>query len=76
MRAYILIDIRTGEIKNVVDMIQRIDGVIEAKATFGQYDAIAVVEGDDVDQIGRVMATKIQTIPGVLETITCLAIDL
>lgn len=75
MKAYILIEIRTGEIREVVKQMRRVDGVIEASMTFGPYDAIAVVEAEDVNQIGRIMANDIQPIPGVLETLTCLALE-
>jgi hypothetical protein len=43
--------------------------------TFGPYDAVAVVEGDDVNQIGHIIVSSIQPIPGVLETITCLVLE-
>ena len=75
MKAYILIEIQTGEIHEVVKQMRRVDGVIEASMTFGPYDAIAVVEAEDVNQIGRIMANDIQPIPGVLETLTCLALE-
>jgi DNA-binding Lrp family transcriptional regulator len=75
MKAYILIEIRTGEIRDVVKQLRRIEGVIEASMTFGPYDAVAVAEGDDVNQIGRIIASGIQPIPGVLETMTCLALE-
>lgn len=75
MKAYILIDIRTGEIENVVSMLRRVDGVIEAHMTFGPYDAVAVVQAEDVSGLGRIMANDIQPIPGVQETLTCLAVD-
>ena len=75
MKAYILIEIQTGEIREVVKQMRRVDGVIEASMTFGPYDAIAVVEAEDVNQIGRIMANDIQPIPGVLETLTCLALE-
>ena len=74
MKAYILITIRTGQISKVVKHLQRLDSVIEATMTFGPYDAVAVVEGGTVHDIGHIMAEEIQPIPGVLETLTCLAI--
>lgn len=74
MKAYILIHIRTGEIMNVVDLLKRVEEVTEAHMTFGPYDAVAVIQADDVQGLGRVMANKIQPIPGVLETLTCLAV--
>jgi DNA-binding Lrp family transcriptional regulator len=43
--------------------------------TFGLYDAVAVIETSDINKIGSLLATAIQPIPGVLETLTCLAVD-
>ncbi len=75
MRAYILIKVRPGEIREVVRQLTRVEGVTEATMTFGPYDAVAVVEAADVGAIGRVMASGIQPIPGVTETLTCLAVQ-
>ena len=75
MKAYVLIDIRTGEIREAVQQLRRLEGVVEAYMTFGIYDAIAVVEANDLTEMGRIMSSKIQPIPGVIETITCLAVE-
>jgi DNA-binding Lrp family transcriptional regulator len=75
MKAYVLIEIRTGEIREVVRQLGRIKGVVEAHMIFGPYDAVAEVEAGDVSGIGEIMASDIQPIPGVLETLTCLAVD-
>lgn len=75
MKAYVMIRVRTGEVREVVRNLRRVGGVLEANMTFGPYDAVAVVEANDVNQIGRLLATGIQPIPGVIETLTCLAVD-
>ncbi len=75
MKAYVLIKIRAGEVKDVVRQLRQIDGVLEAHMTFGPYDAVAVVEAPDVSRIGVITATAIQPIPGVEQTLTCLAVD-
>jgi len=75
MRAYVLINVRAGEIREVVRQLARVEGVSEATMTFGPYDAVAVVEAADVAGVGRVLATGIQPIPGVTETLTCLAVE-
>lgn len=75
MKAYILIDIRTGEIAEVIRQLRRLEGVVHATMVFGPYDAIAEVEAQDPSAIGRIMASQIQPIPGVLDTLTCLAIE-
>lgn len=76
MKAYVLIKIHAGEVKDVVRSVRKIDGVTEANMTFGPYDAVAVVETADVDRLGAITASEIQPIPGVEQTLTCLAVDL
>lgn len=75
MKAYVLINIRTGDVKEVVKNLRRIEGVLEANMTFGPYDAVVVIEVSDINGVGAVLAGQIQPIPGVLETLTCLAVD-
>lgn len=76
MKAYILVKIRTGEVKGVIHLLKKVEGVIEAHMTFGPYDAVAVVETPDISRLGTITASGIQPIPGVEQTLTCLAIDI
>ena len=75
MKAYVLIKIRAGEVKEVVKQLRKVTGVIEAHMTFGPYDAVAVVETPDISHLGSITASAIQPIPGVEQTLTCLAVE-
>jgi DNA-binding Lrp family transcriptional regulator len=75
MKAYVLIDIRTGEIRDVIHQLRKIEQVREVNMTFGPYDAVAIVESQDLRELGEILAASIQPIPGVQETLTCLAVD-
>ena len=75
MKAYVLVNIRTGSVKEVVGHLRRVASVVEAHMTFGPYDAVAVIEMDDIKSIGSILANDIQPIPGILDTMTCLAVD-
>jgi len=75
MKAYVLIKVRAGEVKEVVRQLRRTDKIFEANMTFGPYDAVAVIEAADINMIGNIIATSVQPIPGVEETMTCLAVD-
>jgi DNA-binding Lrp family transcriptional regulator len=75
MKAFMLIEIRTGDIPEVVRQLQQVESVTEAYMTFGPYDAVAVVSADDVSHLGRIMSSVIQPIPGILDTLTCIAVD-
>jgi len=76
MKAYILIHIQTGEIVEALDQLRAVKGVQYADMTFGEFDAIAIVEAADLKALGRLVAWDIQTIPGIQETITCLAVGM
>lgn len=75
MKAFVLIKIRTGEVKEVIRQLRKVEGVTEAHMTFGPYDAVAVVDTSDVAHLGAITASAIQPIPGVEQTLTCLAVD-
>ncbi len=75
MKAYIMIKIHAGGVKEVVGNLRKIKGVLEAHMTFGPYDAVAVVEAPDIANLGAITALEIQPIPGVEQTLTCLAVD-
>jgi DNA-binding Lrp family transcriptional regulator len=44
--------------------------------TFGQYDIMAKVEGDNPEEIGNIVIEKIRSIPGVTITETIITIPL
>jgi len=76
MKAYVLITVRAGELRDVVKQLRKIKGVAEAHVTFGPYDAVAVVEAQNLAELGDLTASSIQPIPGVERTLTCLAVDI
>jgi DNA-binding Lrp family transcriptional regulator len=75
MKAYVLISVRTGEVREVLRQLRRVEGVAEATMTFGPYDAVAVVEAADVNAIGRILYSGVQPVPGITQTLTCLAVE-
>jgi DNA-binding Lrp family transcriptional regulator len=76
MKAYVLIKIRAGEVKEVVRQLRKLENVLESHMTFGPYDAVAVVTAKDLSGLGNLIASSIQPIPGVEQTLSCVAIDL
>lgn len=76
MKAFVLIKIRTGDVKEVVRQLRRSEKILEANMTFGPYDAVAVIESSDLSGLGSLIATSIQPIPGVEQTLTCIAVDI
>jgi DNA-binding Lrp family transcriptional regulator len=76
MKAYVLINVRVGENGEVVKQLRRVEGVTEASMTFGPYDAVASVQANDTAHLGQIIYAQIQPIPGVIETLTCIAVDM
>ncbi len=75
MKAFVLVNTRTGEIRDVVRQLARVEGVIEAHMTFGPYDAIAIIQASDINHLGRILSNAIQPIPGVTSTLTLMAVE-
>ena len=74
MKAYVLIKVRKGEISEVVRQLRKLKFTQEAQMTFGPYDVVAQVEASDVGELGSFLASELQPIPGIDETITCIAV--
>jgi DNA-binding Lrp family transcriptional regulator len=75
MKAYVMIKIRPGEVKEVVRRLRETAHVLEANMTFGPYDAVAVIDSDSLSGLGTLIASAIQPMPGVEQTLTCLAVE-
>lgn len=75
MKAYVLIKIQPGNIQEVIRRLRETAQVLEANMTFGPYDAVAVVESPDLGRLGTLIASSIQPMPGVEQTLTCLAVE-
>lgn len=75
MKAIVLIKLETGEHKPALRDLRRIKSIQKVNMAFGPYDAIAMIESDDLNHIARIVEFEIQTIPEVLKTLTCLIIE-
>ena len=75
-RAYVLIETAPGKTKDVVNGLRGAPGVVSVEAVTGPYDAVAVVEADDLNKVGDIVTSRIHTAAGTTRTLTCIAIDL
>lgn len=71
VHAYILVQTEVGKASDVAAAITAIDGVENAENVTGPYDVIARVEGPSVDELGTLVVTRIQQVPGITRTLTC-----
>jgi len=73
-KAFILIETTVGRTKEVASALQQLKGVKSADCVTGPYDVIAVVERENLNEIGVLITDKIHPVSGISRTVTCLAI--
>lgn len=73
--AYIFVETTTGKAREVSTSISSIPGVIRCNTITGPYDVIALVEAEDISQLGEFVVSRIQATPGVLRTMTNIVAD-
>ncbi|MBM6400475.1 Lrp/AsnC ligand binding domain-containing protein [Phycicoccus sonneratiae] len=71
VQAYILIQTDVGRAAAVAATIAEIEGVVLAEDVTGPYDVIARVEADTVDELGKLVISRIQDTDGITRTLTC-----
>ena len=69
--AYVLIQAQVGRSAEVGSGVARIEGVISADVVTGPYDVIAMAETASMDDLGKLVAARIQAVDGVTRTLTC-----
>ena len=74
--AYILIQTEVGKAAQVAKAIADIDGVKSADAVTGPYDVILIAEADNVDDLGKLVVARIQSLDGITRTLTCQVVHL
>ena len=72
-RAFILIETQVGRTRHVLEAIRRVAGVKEADIVTGTFDIIAQIEAPDIRSMADVVTGQIQSVRGVVRTITCVA---
>ena len=68
--AYILITSKSGGEKNVLESLQKLEEIAEAKIVYGEYDIIAKIQTGDVDKLNDFLLEKIRPISNIEKTST------
>ena len=74
--AYILIQTEVGKAADVATKVGTIDGVVSSEDVTGPYDVIARAESDSVDDLGKMVVSRVQMIDGITRTLTCPVVHL
>jgi DNA-binding Lrp family transcriptional regulator len=73
-KAFVLIETAVGKTKEVVAILNQMKGLTSVDTVTGPYDIIAVIEAEDLNEIGDLITGKIHAIEGISRTVTCLAV--
>lgn len=74
VKAYVLIETEVGRTKDVVEAVHGLEGVISVDVVTGPYDAIAIVRGETLNEVGALITARVHPITGITRTVTCLAV--
>jgi len=69
--AFVLVTTTVGKAKEVLQRLIKIDGVKSVDVVLGPYDIIAMVEGDSLESIGKLITGHFHKVEGVERTTTC-----
>ena len=74
--AFILIQTEVGKAANVAAEVGKIEGVVSAEDVTGPYDVIVRAEAGDMNDLGKMVVSKVQLIDGITRTLTCPVVNL
>ena len=74
--AYVLIQTEVGKAAHVATQVRLIPGVIGADDVTGPYDVIVRADAGSVDELGRMIVSRLQMIEGITRTLTCPVVNL
>ena len=76
VHAYILVQTEVGRAADVAAAIAQIEGVALSEDVTGPYDVIVRAEADSVDELGRLVVARVQSVDGITRTLTCPVVNL
>ena len=76
VQAYVLVQTEVGKAASVADAIGGLQGVVMAEDVTGPYDVIVRAEASSVDELGRLVVARVQSVDGITRTLTCPVVNL
>lgn len=72
VKAFLLMEAESEKKSNVVQILNRLPGVVSVDTVSGVYDIIATIEGNSLDEIGNLVVTRMQPITEICRCVVCL----
>ncbi|MHB8295994.1 MAG: Lrp/AsnC family transcriptional regulator [Acidimicrobiales bacterium] len=74
--AYVLVQTEVGRAASVAQQIAAIPGIVSAEDVTGPYDVIVRATAGSMDELGKVVVSRIQLIEGITRTLTCPVVNI
>ena len=74
VRAYVLIEMVAGQSRNLVNSLNGQKRVVDVARVTGPYDVVAVLEGEDIEEVSSFVSETVHSLAGVVRTTTCAAL--
>ncbi|MCW3975814.1 MAG: Lrp/AsnC ligand binding domain-containing protein [Candidatus Bathyarchaeota archaeon] len=74
VRAFVMITMKPGTSKKIVSS-RKIRGIKIANSVFGRFDAVAVIEATDLEELKKIIYEMIEQHPDVIHTETLLSMQ-
>ena len=71
--AYVFINAKVGEEANLVKELGKMSGITRVNTLMGKYDAVAILQGETMDELFGQILRNIRSLPYVDDTDTLLA---
>ncbi len=72
-RAFVLVETQVGKAPQVAQELRSMDGISSADVVTGNFDVIVLVEASDMAAMAELVTGRVQSVRGVMRTITCVA---
>ncbi len=75
VHAFIMVKTSAGKSEGLLESIQSVESVADAHIVAGDFDIIAEVDADEVYDVLEAVSTGVQSLDGVTDTKTYIAMD-
>ncbi len=72
--AYVFLTLKKGGETNVAEMLRKMEGVLDVAELYGEYDVIAKVEKESMEDLQKFLIKNVRPIKEVEQTSTMIAV--
>lgn len=75
MKALILVKFTSLETRDAYRQLKGLKAVTASFMVYGRFDAVAIIQAKNLEEIRHILFSEIQPIPGVIETLPCIIVE-